>query len=573
MSQSRIYGFTMLGRLIPTILFTSQFFLSLHPSFPQSLPPTSLCPCTLQGSVVDAVSGQPVPHALVRLSSPSPRAALTDSEGKFQFEGLPARSVTLEAEKPGYLSYYLSTGTPSQVFLQLAPDSPPALLKLVPESVISGQVSGENGEPLEGFTVTVLSYSPHTKRLYPDVRHRAVTDDEGKFRIAGLSSGSYILQARQNQPSAPAASGKSSVPTGYAPVLFPAANDPAAAVPLKLRPGRKFQANFSLKREPFVRLSGTVSGYGPHEQVTLLLGDYSGVPESLEIVFDAASGSFHTKWIPPGLYTLTAQSSGAPLVDSATLSAASQSPIRVVLGLGPGRMPTATYATLRVTAFSSLSNLHLVLKQGVNIPVSVRNPPSGSPAAQQTPVIQLFLTPKDMKSQSPIPFVPDEDLERPPLFSGFLGVTPGAYQLTFAVNSSSNSYYVESASWGSVDLLRDDLVLDDSASASPVEVVFQDDAANLNGSVISSGHPVSSMVVLLSDKRARTQLISAGPDGRFTFPALAPGVYRLFATESFGDFDYEDPAFLAKVSSKIQEITLSSKQSVSINLELATGEE
>ena len=559
-------------RFIPTVLFAAQFLFCAYSAPPQSTASSS-CPCTLQGSVVDAVSGQPVPHALVRLAAPSPRAALTDSEGKFQFEGLPAASVTLEAEKPGYLSYYLSTATPSQVFLQLAPDSPPALLKLVPESVISGQVSGENGEPLEGFTVTVLSYSPHTKRLYPDVRHRAVTDDEGKFRIAGLSPGSYILQARQNQPSAPAASGKSSVPTGYAPVLFPAANDPAAAVPLKLRPGRKFQANFSLKREPFVRLSGTVSGYGPHEQVTLLLGDYSGVPESLEIVFDAASGSFHTKWIPPGLYTLTAQSSGAPLVDSATLSAASQSPIRVVLGLGPGRMPTATYATLRVTAFSSLSNLHLVLKQGVNIPVSVRNPPSGSPAAQQTPVIQLFLTPKDMKSQSPIPFVPDEDLERPPLFSGFLGVTPGAYQLTFAVNSSSNSYYVESASWGSVDLLRDDLVLDDSASASPVEVVFQDDAANLNGSVISSGHPVSSMVVLLSDKRARTQLISAGPDGRFTFPALAPGVYRLFATESFGDFDYEDPAFLAKISSKIHEITLSTKQTASLNLELATVEE
>jgi len=564
-------------RLIPIIFFATQLLFFALPSLAQSASSSS-CPCTLQGSVVDSVSGQPVPHALVRLAASSPRAVLTDSEGKFQFENLPAGPVTLVAEKPGYLSYYLSTGTPSQVFLQLAPDSPPALLKLVPESVISGQVSGENGEPLEGFTVTVLSYSPHTKRLYPDVRHRAVTDDEGKFRIAGLSPGSYILRVRQNQPSAPAASGKSSVPTGYAPVLFPAANDPAAAVPLKLRPGRKFQANFSLKREPFVRLSGTVSGYGPREQVTLLLGDYSGVPESLEIVFDAASGSFHTKWIPPGLYTLTAQSSGAPLVDSATLSAASQSPIRVVLGLGPGRMPTATYATLRVTAFSSLSNLHLVLKQGVNIPVSVRFPTSGSPAAQQTPVMQLFLSPKDMTSQSPIPFVPDENLERSPLFSGdshgsFLGVTPGAYQLSFAVNSSSNSYYAESASWGSVDLLRDDLVLDDSASASPVEVVFQDDAASLNGSVISSGHPVSSMIVLLSDKRPRTQLISAGPDGRFTFPALAPGVYRLFATDSFGDFDYEDPAFLAKISSKIHEITLSPKQSASLNLELATGEE
>jgi len=190
----------------------------------------------------------------------------------------------------------------------------------------------------------------------------------------------------------------------------------------------------------------------------------------------------------------------------------------------------------------------------------------------------LYLTPRDTTSQNPIPFVPDENLVRPPLFSGdstgsFLGVTPGAYQINFAVNSSSNSYYLESASWGSVDLLRDDLVLDDSASASPVDVVFQDDGATLSGRVISSGHPVPSFVALLSDKRARTRSVSAGADGRFTFPGLAPGVYRVFAVDSFGDFDYEDPAFLAKVSSKIQEITLSSKQTASLNLELATVEE
>jgi hypothetical protein len=37
--------------------------------------------------------------------------------------------------------------------------------------------------------------------------------------------------------------------------------------------------------------------------------------------------------------------------------------------------------------------------------------------------------------------------------------------------------------------------------------------------------------------------------------------------------DYLDPAFQQKISSKIQEITLSPKQSASINLELAVVEE
>src|ERR1700757_4801892 len=93
-------------RLIPTILFAfaAQFLFCAYPAPAQSSASSFSCPCTLQGSVVDSISGQPVPHALVRLSAPSPRAALTDSEGKFQFESLPAGSVTLEGEKPGFLT-------------------------------------------------------------------------------------------------------------------------------------------------------------------------------------------------------------------------------------------------------------------------------------------------------------------------------------------------------------------------------------------------------------------------------------------------------------------------------------
>jgi len=567
----------MSRRLISTILFAIPFLFCPHPALAQS-PAFSSCPCTLQGSVVDSVSGQPVPHALVRLAAPSPRSVLTDSEGKFQFEALPAGSVTLEAEKPGFLSRDPTGRWPlPSVSVQLSPDTSPATLKLTPEGIISGQICDDNGEPLEGFTIRVLVRA-QDKRLYPDEGHRGTTDDEGRFRISGLHHGSYYLAVRQPQGAAQSSSRQSAAPMGYPAVFFPSGTDLFSATPLKVLPGRTIQANFSIKRVPFIRLSGTVSGYTPQEQVSLLLKDFSGVPETSEIVFDKVSGSFHTKWIPSGVYTLTAQSSGEFLVDGPVdLSTASQRSTRVVVGLGPGRLPTVKYAGLSVTALSSLSNLHLVLQQGANIPASVRIPASSDSAEQQAPVIQLFLSPKDTMSQNAIPFAPAENPENPQVSAiskgSFLGVIPGAYQLAFAVGSNSNSYYIESASWGSVDLLRDDLVLDDSASVSPVDIVFRDDAANLNGTVVSDGHPVPSMVVLLSDKRTRTRFLSTSPDGRFTSPALAPGVYRVFAVDSFANFDYEDPASLTKISSKIQEITLASKQSATINLELATVEE
>ena len=144
-------------RLIPTILFAVQFVFCAYPAPAQSSSSSSSCPCTLQGSVVDSVSGPAYPSCPREARHQFSGVTLTDSEGKFQFEGLPAGSVTLEAVKPGYLGNdgfvpWSGRVTP----FQLGPDAAPTLLKLTPEGVISGQVSDENGEPLEGFTVSVL---------------------------------------------------------------------------------------------------------------------------------------------------------------------------------------------------------------------------------------------------------------------------------------------------------------------------------------------------------------------------------------------------------------------------------
>ncbi len=125
--SQKSYAPTMLRRLIPITFLTAQFLLFSLPSSAQSPMSPFSCPCTLQGSVVDTVSGQPVPHALVKLTTNSPRATLTDSEGKFQFEGLPAGSVTLEAGKPGFLDnngFGSSTGATPHFSSDPAPRPP-----------------------------------------------------------------------------------------------------------------------------------------------------------------------------------------------------------------------------------------------------------------------------------------------------------------------------------------------------------------------------------------------------------------------------------------------------------------
>ena len=113
-------------------------------------------------------------------------------------------------------------------------------------------------------------------------------------------------------------------------------------------------------------------------------------------------------------------------------------------------------------------------------------------------------------------------------------------------------------------------MLDSSGSVPPVEVVVHDDGAAINGKVFFDGTPLQSLVVFLTDKRSKPVFFPVGADGTFTIWSLAPGAYHVFAVDGSANFDYEDPASLAKISSKIQEITLAPKQSASLNLELAT---
>jgi hypothetical protein len=539
-------------RFITALLFVAQSLFYPHPSPAQSSMLSSSCPCTLQGSVVDAVSGQPVPHALVKLSSASPRAALTDSEGKFQFEGLPAGRVTLAAEKPGFLGEEGLCFVPCGISFQLGPDTPPATLKLIPEGVISGQVSDENGEPLEGFKVSVYFRVPRDKRLFEDQdrRHSVVTDDEGKFRIARLHPGSYFLHVSSTEGPVLNSFRKSAAPMGYSPVFYPGVNPMSSAVPLKLLPGQVAQANFSLKLEAFVQLSGTVSGVSPQEQVSMSLLDSAITSQSSEIPLDAATGTFHTKWIPPGAYIVVARS----------------------------EVPRLSIATAHVNATSSHSGLRLVLQPTVEVPVVIHGLPDADSDKLQSllPALELAHIPDDNGSVSlhslHSPVNPETTRSSADKNMFFTGVLPGHYELDVE-SPHGSSFYIESASWGSTDLLRSGFVLASSGDIPPIEIVLHNDGATLDGVVSSRDFLSTVEVVLLNENRKRPQSMSVRDGGKFEFSGLAPGVYRVFAVDRSAALEYTDATFLAKISSKTREITLSPKQSASINLELATVEE
>jgi hypothetical protein len=545
----------MFRPLLSLLLFVSPILLTSRLTAQQSALNSSSCPCTLRGTIVDSVTGNPIHGAFVQSYTGSPWSAFTDSEGKFQFDALPAGPITVQAAKPGYLSNgAFDSPAPKAYSLQLGPDAAPAILKLTPEGVIFGQVTDEDGEPLEGFIVSLVYRNPLGRGLSPNPRQRAVTDDEGKFRLAGLQPGTCYLALRPTEGPALTSTKNVDAPQGFAPVFYPSAPGTDSAIPIKVRPGRPSQANFSFKREPFVRLSGTVSGYSSEQQVALNLQDSLGEPMPQQIAFEASTGNFQSKWIPPGAYTLSASSTNAQafLDASRALSSARQS----------------------VNANSTLSGIHLVLQPTVNIPVVVRGLPSVDSENDSSPSFMLLLLAKGQTTRGVSHYAttanrsPDAPFGPPYLVVA--GVEPGTYDVNGAVYRGG-SYYLESVSWGSTDLLHDPLVLDSSGAVPPIDVVVREGAATLSGTVVSGDQPSSAAVIVFPpDQRMPPGFAFSGADGAFMLQNLAPGTYRVMALENFAGLDLENQNVLRSISSKAQEVTLALKQTASLRLELTT---
>lgn len=106
---------------------------------------------TVEGTVVNSVTGEPIRRALVSLSAISQHFAFTDSDGRFSFENVPAVRVMLQATRPGYFAPH-----DRPTFVDLAKASDALKLELIPSAVISGRVLGADDQPLERAPVEIF---------------------------------------------------------------------------------------------------------------------------------------------------------------------------------------------------------------------------------------------------------------------------------------------------------------------------------------------------------------------------------------------------------------------------------
>jgi len=205
-----------------TALFA--FVLALQTAAPQRPGQAAeQVPATVRGRVTTA-DGRPLTNAHLRLARTEggrPKNQDTDDDGAYEFADVTPGTYVLVAMRPGY-----AASNSNNLTFTLAPGETKehvdvALRRL---SAIVGRIVDDNGDPVEGASITVMRLRPGSTRRFANAQSRR-TDELGRFRVYNLQPGDYVVSAGFGSTGGPTLS----VPPGYATTYFPGTMSPKDA--------------------------------------------------------------------------------------------------------------------------------------------------------------------------------------------------------------------------------------------------------------------------------------------------------------------------------------------------------
>jgi hypothetical protein len=364
--------------LIQLVLLVGTGFVFLGQAMQQT-PSRSSRTAAVSGVVTDGNTGKGIRAVEVTLAGsglPEAPSTLTDSQGRFVFQNLPASTkYSISAARPGYaggnsLRRFPVFPRPFAVGDgEWIADVRVVLWRL---GGISGRVVDEKGEPLVNIPVRVLTRVPVAGTVHWAAGPTVRTDDRGMYRVAGLTRGSYVVNVPSVQSSVPVGTPAHAVAghppnqstaflpaprvvgiesagslvvlehyatpppashTAYAIAYYPNTSTLADATPVDLADSaERHNIDFVLRPVPTARVSGRVTG--PAESQGGLIVRL--MPEGAEALGPGSEqatalvgrdGTFMMPRVPPGRYVLEAtttiaeyRTSGSALPTPAGLS-------------------------------------------------------------------------------------------------------------------------------------------------------------------------------------------------------------------------------------------------------------
>ncbi len=176
-------------------------FLSQAPQTPAPPAPTTGT-ASIAGTVVDDQErAVPVRRAVVTVAGPGlvpSRSAITDDDGRFAIERLPAGRFTISVSRASFITSIYGAkrsgkpGTP--VVVATGQRVTDLRVKLWRGAVIAGVVRTEDGQPAAGLPVRVFAARQSNEPGIFTLDNNGVkTNDAGEFRIFGLPPGTYLV--------------------------------------------------------------------------------------------------------------------------------------------------------------------------------------------------------------------------------------------------------------------------------------------------------------------------------------------------------------------------------------------
>lgn len=523
----------------------------------------------VEGTVVNAITGRPIPRALVQWNGQSGQVAvLSGPGGEFSFAGVSAGRTQFMVQKPGYFQGRGGNFNPRSIFLNVGPDSTRLDIKLTPEAVVFGRVLDKDGGPVEGATVRIeKAHAAGSSRYRGAPMGNGSTDEDGNFRIPDLPPGQYVVALQAGNVirrifGSQSANGSEAYP---AILYYPSADEEAGAEPVNLVAGQHLEINFSITPRPAYKISGTVSAAQGLKQVAppFFVDRRGQVLFSVE-EFERQTGAFTFRRVPAGTYTLR-------------LSAVDEAGNPAILHR-------------RMNVHKDLIGLRLSVSGGIEVPVRVRKEFTGTNTysgncsyssadgkghtsdCSDYPPLQLSLDPMDSFN------VQVRSNWRPPVGDTLLlrGLQPGRYKVHAIGGSFANATYVSSLRCGGADLLRDELVVPENGQLPAIEAVVQDDMATVH-LLVNADKNTFGTVAILSDQELQQDMgqvrrMSFSADSMLNLP-MPPGDYKIFAFADSADIDINDPEELSLYMKKAAAVTLSPGKISNVVVDLIrTGE-
>jgi len=493
-------------------------------------------------------TGEPVGGAQVRATgSGSMRMVLTDADGHFDLDRLGSGNYTLEASRSGYvdLRYGPEPDVPGGQRIRLTSDSPVNGVDVVLSrgGAVTGTIVDEFGDPLRGVRAQAMQLRHEGGRTVAiRVGRDRPTDDRGRYRVFGLSPGSYLLVSSVE---ASASSSDRARSQGFVPVYYPGTASIEDAQPLQVEMGGDvtgvdlaFAPSFSA-RVFGIALDG--GGQPLIGSVRLAVSQRSGAiatePHAAPI---GPGGAFELVDVSPGDYVV--QAFGEP---------------------APGR---AAEFGAEYVSVSDRDPLPVIIKTSAGATLEGRFIVEGMPDPPMAALSIHALT---------------GDVDRGPVtVRGLAGLAvyddgrfylKGLHGLTrFVLTNPTAGWYLKSLTVGGVDAT--DAPFDFGSAVqtySDTEIVLSTSGASIAGSVTEDAttRAISVVVVAFSTspdkwftgsrhvKRARS-----GANGSFDINGLPPGEYWVAAVDAIGAGDWQTPDFLDGLVPRATRLTVGEGQ-------------